>query len=150
MRASEVRHRILSDHDQLRCDFERVEVLASEVLRRPDARLPELRAVGEAMLQRLAAHMRWEESYLFGALRDADAWGAERAARLVRDHRSQRELLRVVRERLCDGSHPAALLVAELRRLVVLLRADLGEEERDLLDERVLRDDVVAIDQATG
>jgi iron-sulfur cluster repair protein YtfE (RIC family) len=150
VRASEVRHRIFSDHELLRSDLERVERLAIEVIRAPRARLPELRSAAEALLQRLAAHMRWEEFHLLPALREADAWGAQRAARLVRDHRSQRELFRCVHAKLGELSHPGALLAGDLRRLVAALRIDLGEEERDLLDERVLRDDPIAIDMATG
>jgi hemerythrin HHE cation binding domain-containing protein len=145
MRASEVRTRILAEHDALRADLERVEALAVAVLRRPERRAGELRAAAQELVPRLVAHLRWEESHLLPALREAHALGAQRAARLVRDHRSQRELLRLVHARLCDPAHPAPLLASELRGLAAVLRADLGEEERDLRDERVLRDDAAVI-----
>ena len=150
MRASEVRQRILSDHDQLRRDLERVEWLANGPLRGPHGRLAQLRAAAEALVQRLAEHMRWEESHLLPVLRGAHAPGAQRAARLVRDHRSQRELLRCVYARLCDPSHPAVQLAGDLRRFAAALRTDLREEERDLVDERVLRDGAGALDVAVG
>jgi hypothetical protein len=45
---------------------------------------------------------------------------------------------------------PAALLARDVAHLITLLRDDMRVEEAELLDERVLRDDVVAIDVVTG
>jgi hypothetical protein len=94
--------------------------------------------------------MRWEESYLLPALREADAWGEERAARLIRDHREQRELFDFLNARLRDEAQPAALVARDVNHLVALLRDDMREEEAELLDERVLRDDIVAVDALTS
>ena len=145
MKPSVVRLRILSDHRSLRRDLERLDALVAEVRagRAPGATL---RLDTEALLAWLRGHMRWEEAYLLPALREADAWGAERAKRLVDDHREQRELLDFLNQRLLDDAQPAALLVRDVTHLIALLREDMRQEEAELLDERVLRDDVVAID----
>jgi hemerythrin-like domain-containing protein len=149
MQPSEIRSRILSDHQGLRRDLERLEALVADV-RIGRAASDALRVDAEALLAWLRAHMRWEEAYLLPALRDADAWGAQRAEQLVRDHGEQRELLDFVNRRLLDGRHPADLLVRDVAHLIALLRDDMRQEEVELLDERVLRDDVVAIDAQTG
>ena len=109
-----------------------------------------LRLEGEALLARLLTHMRWEDIHLRPALLAADAWGEARAERLDRDHREQRALLEDSLSRVRDPSRPARLLARNLLDLIALLRTDMGEEERDLLDERVIRDDVVGIDVETG
>ena len=98
----------------------------------------------------LARHMRWEDRHLGPALLDADAWGEERLARLRGDHREQREILAHSLERLRDSNRPGVLVTSDLRDLILMLRDDMEEEERDLLDPRVLRDDVVAIDLEAG
>jgi iron-sulfur cluster repair protein YtfE (RIC family) len=150
MQPSEVRRRILADHERLRRDLERLEALANEILQDLHPPLATLRVDAERLLARLRAHMHWEESYLLPALREADAWGVERAERLTRDHREQRELLDFVMVRLRDATRPAAIVAGDVCHLVELLREDMREEEQELLDERVLRDDIVAIAVETG
>jgi hypothetical protein len=51
-----------------------------------------------------------------------------------------------VNQRLSEDMRPAALVVRDVTHLIAVLREDMREEEEELLDERVLRDDVVAID----
>ena len=149
MEPSAIRSRILNDHQGLRRDLERLEALAADVR---DGRTPcvVLRVDAESVLAWLLNHMRWEESYLVPALREADAWGAERAERLLRDHGEQRELLDFLAARLRADPAPVALVVRDVTHLIALLREDMRQEEEELLDERVLRDDVVAIDALSG
>lgn len=94
--------------------------------------------------------MRWEDRHLAPALREADAWGEERAAKLDRDHREQRQVLSHCLAAVADESRPASVVARTLIDLVGMLREDIEDEERVLLDERVLRDDVVGIDVETG
>ena len=95
--------------------------------------------------------MHWEDVHLRPALLEIpDAWGKEHAEELDRDHREQRELLSDALDRVQDPSRPPSLVARNLLDLVELLRADMEQEERDLLDERVLRDDLVTIDAETG
>ncbi len=72
--------------------------------------------------------------------------GSRRAAR-PRPPRAARAARRLVVP--CPGSEPPGL-ARNLLDLIALLRTDMDEEERDLLDERVIRDDVVGIDVETG
>lgn len=150
MRPSEVREQVLADHSVLRRMLESLEDLARQVRLGERALLGPLRCEGEALLSRLREHMKWEDRYLSAALRDADDWGEERAERLAADHREQRELLGFAVERLRDQTRPPVMIARDLENLVTLLREDMEDEEATLLDERVLRDDVIAIDAETG
>jgi len=149
MRPSEVRARVLEDHDGLRGQLERLEALA-EGTGRGEREGEGMRRDARALLERLLIHMQWEERFLLPALREADAWGEERAERLLSDHREQRQLLDFILSRLRDAARPEPLVVTDVVHLIAFLREDMVEEERDLLDERVLRDDVVAIDVEAG
>lgn len=150
MRPSEVRERVLADHRTLRRDLDRLEALARAGVGRVCVSSDTLRVESERLLARLQLHMHWEERHLLPALREADAWGAERAERLVADHREQRELLDFVLLRLRDATRPARVVVSDIQALIELLREDMREEEAELLDERVLRDDVVGIAVESG
>ena len=144
---AQVRERVLSDHARLRGILDRVELQAGG----GEASNPsELREAGEELHRVLARHMLWEDHYLAPALRNADAWGEERVARLRKDHLEQRAILADNLDRLRDEARPDELLMRDLRDLVLLLRDDMEQEERDLLDPSVLRDDVVAIDLEAG
>ena len=150
MRPSEVRRHVLHDHEILRGMLEELDALIRDTLAGDQNLVGPLRDRGEALLARLSEHMRWEDVHLSEALREADAWGRERAAALEEEHREQRRLLREALERLRDESRPAPMIARGLADLVERLRRDMIEEERDTLDERVLRDDVVGIDVETG
>jgi iron-sulfur cluster repair protein YtfE (RIC family) len=150
MEPSEVRRRVLADHERLRRDVEQIESFAREILEGLRMPISALRAKAKDLVARLRAHMQWEESYLLPALREADAWGAERAEHLVRDHREQRDRLDFVVERLDDSTRPAELVAQDVVHLVDLLCEDMLVEEQEFLDERVLRDDIVAIAVETG
>jgi hypothetical protein len=146
MKASELRQYILADHLALRGILDHVAGLADELAAGDRQLAGPLRVAAEELLDRLERHMRWEDSHLAPALRDADAWGEERARRLDRDHREQRELLAHTLDRIRDHGRPAVVLARGLRDLVQLLRDDMHEEEVTLLDPRVLRDDVISLD----
>ncbi len=150
MRPSEVRERILADHESIRKMLEELEAAARGVLAGERRLLGPLRDRGEALLARLEEHMHWEDRYLSAALREADAWGAERAALLDREHREQRVMLRDTLKRIRANRRPATAVARDLADLVARLRIDMEQEERDLVDERVLRDDVIGIDVETG
>ena len=141
MRPSEVRRRVLADHDALRDKLSRLQKVAQQVLEGERSLLGALRLEGEALLKLLLEHMQWEDVNLDAALRHSDAWGDERAAQLARDHREQRELLEHALRGLQDQTRPAVVLARNLVDLVDLLGEDMADEEAALLDERVLRDD---------
>lgn len=152
MRPSEVRARVLADHEMLRARLADLDALAFAVERpQPDrTQVAKLRADSEAFLSRLAKHMDWEEAYLLPELREADSWGPQRVERFLDDHREQRELLAMILDRVRDAHRPDEVVARDIRALVGLLREDMNEEESDFLDDCVLRDDIVGIDVEAG
>jgi len=149
MRPSEVRERVLADHEELRGRLERLERLAlAAAAGSDDARA--LRGEAESFLDRLAIHMGWEDLHLVPVLREADSWGEVRIERFGREHREQRELLEYVLRELHDERRPEPVVARRVLDLVALLRADMDEEESVFLDERILRDDPIAIDLFAG
>ena len=146
MQPSEIRRRILEDHRRIRAALDSLERSAGAVANGERPLVWPLRVEGEELLD----HMHWEDLYLRPALLEADAWGRERASRLDHDHREQRQLLEWALARVTDQIRPPVLLARSLLDLAKLLRADMEHEEAALLDERVLRDDVVGIDVETG
>lgn len=150
MRPSEVRNRILHDHETLRAMLFSVERVASEVANGEAQLVGNMRFEGETLMERLLEHMHWEDLYLRPALCEADSWGQERAERLDRDHREQREMLSYALASVEDQSRPPLVIARQLLDLVRLLREDMEDEEQALVNDRVLRDDVVSIDVETG
>ena len=151
MRPSEVRRRVLEDHGGLRADLDRIEALAREADESRVAGVTDqLRREAQRILERLRMHMEWEEQHLVPALRAADAWGEERVAQLLADHREQREILDLIVKRLRDPERPDALIAEDVSDWVAYLREDMQQEEHDLLDERVLRDDVISVNLEAG
>jgi len=150
MRPSAVRERVLSDHQELRRRLDRIERLAREGLAGPAPAGGDLRGEAEALLDRLAIHMGWEDLYLVPVLRETDAWGDARIARFDREHREQRELLEYVLRQLHDAARPERLVAGTVLDLVVLLREDMDDEESAFLDEQLLRDDPIVVDLLTS
>ena len=141
MRPSEVRRHVLSDHADIQMMLERLDRVAQRVRRGEHPLLGPLRDGGEALLKTLGEHMLWEDRFLEPALREADTSGTERASRLAQDHREQRELLEFALERLRNPLRTPAQVASDIVDLIAVLREDMADEESDLLDERVLRDD---------
>ena len=150
MDPNRVLEHIRADHDRLRSRFDAIEYLAKDIIDgwRDDIHL--LIRVGELMLSELFDHMRWEEEHLAPALRTADTQGEDRAARLAEDHREQRMLLRYELERLRDPAIPKLLLSRNLLDYLELLRRDMQEEERWMLDLCPLRNEFVGVEVTTG
>ena len=150
MTPAETREWVLKDHLSLRSLLDELEDVGQRVRSGERRLLGPLRLTAERFLHRFEDHTRWEDEHLRPALLDADAWGQLRAARLDHDHIEQRELLDFCLERLRESDRPPVLVARGVLDLVALIRTDMEEEERDLLDERILRDDVVSIDPEIG
>lgn len=149
MRPSEVRTRVMADHEELRGRLDRLERLALAAAAGDDEPT-ELRNEAEGFLDRLSIHMGWEDLHLVPVLREADSWGEVRIERFDKEHREQRELLEYVLRELHDRARPETVVARKVLDLVALLRADMEEEESVFLDERILRDDPIAIDLFAG
>jgi hypothetical protein len=150
MKPSQVRSHVLADHERLRGLLRSLEQAGRRAIGAGKQEAVSLRDEAAAFLARLREHMEWEDRYLRSALLEADAWGRERVRGLDAGHREQRELLDFVLGVVVDRSRPADLVARNVLDLVALVRGDMIEEERWLLDARVLRDDVIAIDGESG
>jgi len=150
MTPAEIREWILKDHKTLRAQLDALDELAGQVRDGDRRLLGPLRLEAERFLHRFDEHTRWEDRYLRPALLEADAWGKERAERLDHDHSEQRALLEDSLARLHEAERPPVLVARGVLDLIQLIRADMAEEEADLLDPRILRDDVVTIDAEAG
>ncbi len=150
MRPSEVRKHVLDDHRELRHRAIVLEGICKRIQNGDLSALGELKPRAERLLFKLTNHMRWEDQYLLPVLLEADAWGRERGDILTRDHEEQREVLGHITESVDDEKLAASVLAAKLANFVELLLADMLEEESLLLDPRVIRDDVIAVDMEAG
>jgi iron-sulfur cluster repair protein YtfE (RIC family) len=148
MKPSEVRARVLDEHVQIRTMLWEVESLAGRALN-GDARCrAQLRAKTLELYSRLHAHMCMEDSLLYPAICDADAWGHVRGARMREDHMRQRAELSLLVN--VKWSADIAELVRAIQRLANDVREDMCKEEEELLSPELLRDDVISIAQNSG
>lgn len=125
-----------AQHDALRGMMDRCEELADEL----DAgRMGPTQLMREVARLRLAfeSHNKFEEQLLRPALLEGDAFAGVRIDRMVEDHVNEH---RMMRQKL------ASTETAALRDVIETLRAHLDAEERYLLTSRVLRDDIINID----
>jgi iron-sulfur cluster repair protein YtfE (RIC family) len=125
-----------AQHDVLRGMMDRCELLADEL----DAgRMGPTQLLREVARLRLAfeSHNKFEEQLLRPALLEGDAFAGVRIERMVEDHVNEH---RAMRQKLASDE------TAVLRDVIDTLRAHLEAEERYLLTSRVLRDDVVNIE----
>jgi hypothetical protein len=97
-----------------------------------------------ALKNELLLHLADEERLLEPILAGIDAWGPIRAGLLRAEHAHQRAVLAVLTG---PTAWPAATIVAA-RTLSLCddLLADMDFEERELLSEKLLRDDLILLD----
>ncbi len=150
MEPSAVRKRILEDHVVIRGHLSAVDGLARRALAGEEGLEAELRRAGETLRERFLEHLTLEDTHLVPALRDADAWGDERAARVEKEHAEQRAQMEELLADLRDSRRGVVEIAQELLDLVNALVADMEHEERAVLDPEILRDDVVAIRSEGG
>lgn len=150
MKPSEVRRRILTEHAKLRGLLAELESLVQLVAKGHPEPAEALRERGIEFHDFFLDHLQLEDAILVTALREADAWGEERAALVAREHLEQREMMADMLVRLKDAQRQSGELAADLLELTVRIREDMEQEEQVLLDSRILRDDVVSIDMNSG
>src|SRR5690606_29283805 len=130
MLPSEVRANVLDDHGWLRELLGDVDEIARRVQQGDHALRSRLRQRTLAMRERFLGHLELEERQLLPALRDADAWGEERARRLEQEHAAQRARFEALLQRLRTPRADPCRLADEVRALIADLLADMHEEER--------------------
>lgn len=147
MDPSEVRHRILDEHEVLRQHLHGITRHLRACFDGADG-LDGLREALRGFLPTMRAHMALEDRILAPALREADAFGDVRTEKLERHHDHLRERLDRVEAHLADEDGEA--LRGATADLVGDLWTEMAKEERDLLHPNILRDDVVSIGHSGG
>ena len=149
MDPSEVRKRIVGEHEQLRAHLEILEESA-KVVREYGAAVRKLTEKSQELLKDLRGHIDLEDAILVPAIREADAWGESRAQELTDHHAKQREQLTSAIDDVAAGRMAPPELAAQMLDLVAYLRRDMEHEEETYLKEDLLRDDVITIDNEAG
>ena len=108
----------------------------------------QLRTKALELYSRLHAHMCMEDSLLYPAICDADAWGHVRGARMREEHARQRAQLSELAN--VEWRNTTAELVEAVQRFAKDVRDDMCNEENELLNPELLRDDVISIAQNSG
>jgi hypothetical protein len=140
---------ILWQHKQLRGLLDRAGAVAEAALDGLPLIAGAVASVIGDVRSTMEVHLTFEETVLLPLLRDDLPVGPERAARLLDEHRRQRGMLASLHVEAC--AHPELpTLAAKLAFLTRWLLADMAEEERCLLTEDVVREDVVIVDQCSG
>ncbi len=140
MRPSEVRQRILEDHERLRDLIYFVRNLAREVARGDLSRVPILQKYAVGLDSELRTHLDLEDRHLVPVV--LECLGEQAAAELSREHAEQRALLECVLKRWRDERRPPLPLARELQALSELLLEDMAREEEELLANVNLWDDL--------
>ena len=143
VRPSEVRHRVLEQHSRIRGMLDELEVIARSLLREDrkagrDALKGSIHTLADALDQ----HMAFEERWLTEALRHADPWGPERVERFEAEHRQQRRILGLF-DSAPEHSESDVQLALTALGFAFLLRKEMEEEERDVLDGDLLSDNPI-------
>jgi hypothetical protein len=140
---NEQRREILcGQHVQLRKTIEAARIAAHNALTSKGAGA--LQVAVRALERELLAHLDDEEKLLGPILGEIDAWGQVRLGLLRAEHAHQRAVLAILTG---QGALPAPTVVAG-RTLALCddLIADMEFEERELISEKVLRDDCILLD----
>ena len=148
MKPSEVRARVLDEHVQIRAMLVEVESNAGRALSGDAHAREQLRPMALELYSRLHAHMCMEDSLLYPAICDADAWGHVRGARMREEHARQRAQLSQLAS--VEWRATIAELVEAVQKFAKDVREDMCNEENELLNPELLRDDVISIDQNSG
>lgn len=140
---SECREVLRAQHANLR---KTIDVARAAALKALDQRgsAGELQTAVSSLQRELLAHLADEEKLLAPILPKLDAWGPLRLDLLKAEHAHQRAVLALLAG---HDAWPAPSVVAG-RTLALCddILADMTFEERELLNEKVLRDDLILLD----
>jgi hypothetical protein len=148
MYPSQVRERILRDHEQLQVRLQALEEAVNAMAGDP-GRFESVVETSRALLEQFVTHTELEDRILGAALLDIDAWGPVRARNLREHHATQRRELRelLVTYRHIQSREDVARIT---RHWIGDVRSDMQHEETDLLTPTLLHDDVIAVAMECG
>lgn len=133
--SSAARDAILAQHEQVRGLAGELSELAGTSATSAEA-ARSLRTKSLALCATLEEHIRFEDSVLEAALRDAISRGPELHAEIQRDHQRQRAILAAAMAEI-GRTGPSDELAGTVRRFVDLLLRDMDAEEQVLLSADV-------------
>ena len=145
MNHEERRTILMTQHRDLRVLVANVRAAALEILEHGSDESSVLRNLIGDLRTDMERHLATEEALLGPILERIDAWGPVRLDLMRAEHAHQRAVLAVLRSDRAAALSPQVLA----RRILGLLDdilADMDAEDRDLLDARVLRDDIIQLD----
>ena len=145
---SEVRRKVLSQHREIE---QMLSELETGVMHLGDGTVgaDQVKRAAYALRGILELHMNFEEAHMVPAINDADGFGPERVRHLHAEHADQRQEL----DRLVDQIREASSsddLKASVVKLAQMLRKDIEEEEREYVNEKLLRDHIMPNDTFGG
>jgi DNA repair protein RadC len=148
MYPSEVRERILGDHERLHALLCALET-SVDGLERDASQLGTVVQIARSLLEEFVVHTELEDSILGDALCDIDAWGPVRAQRLHEHHEAQRSELRSLLENYGQIQSQNEI-VRVTQTWIRELRSDMHHEETDILTRTLLRDDPISVGMESG
>ena len=131
MDPSEIRERVLDDHENLRTRLAMVESLSQRADDGEVYALDQLRDRGDELCRKLGRHLDMEDLHLVPLIQETRC--REAARQLAAEHREQRLLFDFVLGRLRDAERPTRLICREMQAFIDLLRDDMDMEEQELL-----------------
>lgn len=150
MHPSEIREHILEERRRTFEILDEVRQIAQTVFERSEEESSALHRAAARLEAQLARLYEEEEEILDPALRDTDAFGAERARRLEQYHLQQREVVTACCGEVLAGNLPAWTAARELLELIAQVEQGLRRSERRFLSPNLLKDDLVSIGQSGG
>jgi hypothetical protein len=148
LKPSQVRARILGEHELLRRSVDRLAAVTARLEAGECEAFTDALSSAQSLYHQLLDHLDFEDTLLVTALRDTDAWGDLRADRLASHHVEQRQQLHALADR--SRSETPSGLAALLTGLITDLRLDMTYEEHEVLSADLLRDDVLVVDNEGG
>ena len=145
---SEVRRKVLSQHREIEQMLSELEAGVAK-LGEGSVDAAQVKRAAYALRGILELHMSFEEAHMVPAIHDADGFGPERVRHLHAEHADQRREL----DRLVDAIREARspdTLVSTVTTLAQMLRADIEQEERDYVNEKLLSDNLIPSDPFGG
>jgi iron-sulfur cluster repair protein YtfE (RIC family) len=145
---SEVRQKVLTQHREIEQMLSELEVGAGQ-LREGQEEADRLKRAAYALRGILELHMTFEEAHMMPAISEADGFGPERARHLQAEHAEQREHLDRLVHAILDAKAPAEIQKG-VAHLADILRKDIEQEEKDYVNEELLRDSLMPTDTFGG
>ena len=145
---SEVRRKVLSQHREIEQMLSELEAGVAQ-LGAGAVEAGQVKRAAYGLRGILELHMNFEEAHMAPAIEEADGFGPERVRHLHAEHAEQRSELDQLVDAIREAGSPDDL-VAGVTRLAAMLRADIEEEEREYVTDRLLRDSLIPTDTFGG